>query len=361
MNDQKEKNNDLNEILKKELDFSLYGRYALIRDIINYNRKNEQQFKILDIGGRGNLLKKFLPNDIVNYLDPNIKTNDKNYIEGDGCNIPLENQSYDWTVSADVFEHIPKEKRILFLKEHIRVAKKASIITAPFYSKTVAQAEKNINQIHKLLSQGKNHPWLKEHIENGLPDKNELISFIEKNNLTYQLINNNQIDLWELITGINHLATTYISKESKKVLENFNFFYNTEIFPNDFSANSYRKLFFIKRDNSLADLKITNVPLQKSLSQKIIFKSLVLLCEIDLIKRKSFEEKDLELQKKHQSYQKLNQAHRKLNQAHRKLEKDIIMKEKTIKKLSNTINIIKSSKFWKLRNWYLKQKNKIIK
>src|SRR5659263_106086 len=101
------------EQLKRELTFDLYGRYAIIRDIINLNKTGQEQLRILDVGGRGNLLKKFLPGDDVSYLDPLVDTDDENYIEGDGCDIPLEDGSFDYVVSSDVFEHIEPSRSCL--------------------------------------------------------------------------------------------------------------------------------------------------------------------------------------------------------------------------------------------------------
>ena len=106
----------IDEQLKKEFGFDLYGRYAIIRDIIEKNRSNGEIFRVLDVGGRGNFMKKFLPNDDVYYLDPFVESDDKNFIKGDGCAMPLDDLSFDWVTSADVFEHIQKEKRENFLK-----------------------------------------------------------------------------------------------------------------------------------------------------------------------------------------------------------------------------------------------------
>jgi len=40
---------------------------------------------VLDVGGRRNLLKKFLPTDDVFYLEPFLESSDENFIKGDGC------------------------------------------------------------------------------------------------------------------------------------------------------------------------------------------------------------------------------------------------------------------------------------
>lgn len=66
--------------LESELPFDQYGRYAAIRDIINANRRGEEKFRVLDVGGRWNLMRRFLPSDIVFYLDPYVDSDRKSVV-----------------------------------------------------------------------------------------------------------------------------------------------------------------------------------------------------------------------------------------------------------------------------------------
>ena len=257
--------------LKKEMHFDLYGRYKLIHRIISENNTNENQ-KVLDVGGRGNILKKFFKdnsNYSIYYLDPLVDTNDENYIEGDGCNIPLEDNSFDWVVSTDVFEHIIPEKRTQFLKENLRVAKKGMILAAPFYSKEVEIAEKDANQFHKNLF-NEDHIFLKEHISNGLPHENSVIDFISNQGLEHVKYNNNSMKVWPFLLGLQSIRDFYKSRDIDfdEQFHKFNHFYNEFVFQNDFHQNSYRKIYFIKKDSTLKNIVLN----EESIPDLLLFR-----------------------------------------------------------------------------------------
>lgn len=246
------------EIELKKLGFDLYGRYAIIKEIINFNRLNNESYKILDVGGRGNLLKKFLPNDKVYYLEPDLDSVDENYIKGDGCEIPFENESFDWIVSADVYEHIPREKRDLFIEEQLRVAKLGVILGVPFFSNEVEIAEKDANEIYRLLY-NEDHVWLKEHIEFGLPRLEELVKKIKSKKLGIQIISNNYLYLWGILLPFTFIFNnSFYYNQLKEKFENFNLFYNTEVFPCDQNKLSYRKILIIKKNKKIKYKKNKN-------------------------------------------------------------------------------------------------------
>jgi O-antigen biosynthesis protein len=266
------------EKLKKDLTFDHFGRYAIMRDIIDVNRLKGQSFRVLDVGGRGNFLRLFLEKDDVYYLDPLVDSDDKNYIEGDGCNIPLDDGSFDWVVSSDVFEHIPLELREKFLSESIRVAKNGVILAAPFYSKEVNDAEVSANESFKIIADGENHPWLHEHIINGLPEE-KLVEDYLQGKYDYQKISNNDLMLWHLLIGILFNIKEKNFKFVSQELGEFNYYYNTELFPIDrFSGEvlSYRKIYFIKKSADLISLN-TQEELHESTKIVIIEKALNLL------------------------------------------------------------------------------------
>jgi len=308
------------EKLKKEMPFHLYGRFAPIRDIIEKNRKAEETLRILDVGGRGNWTRKFFPNDDVFYLEPNIDSSDKNFIKGDGCAIPLKDRTFDWVVSTDVFEHIPNEKRKLFLNENLRVAKLGVILVAPFYSPEVAQAEIYANEKYKILSGGKDHIWLKEHIENGLPKINDFEKVLGENKLIFQKLYNNRLFLWQMLIGVEFLVDVNQYENLSKDIEDLNYFYNTEVYPFDNKDPSYRKIYFIKKDKILKNIEIKNKVIDDKLFLKVIEKVLAIINKIATDGMNNLKQL---MQKKDQE-----------------------------------INFMKSSKFWKLREKYINLKNK---
>jgi hypothetical protein len=349
--------------LKRELPFDLYGRYALIRDIINNNRGVGTKFKVLDVGGRGNLLRRFLPDDDVFYLDPFVDSKDDNFIKSDGCNMSLEDSGFDWVVSADVFEHIPREKRDDFLNENIRVAKLGTVLAAPFDSIEVRQAEINANENYKKFSGGKDHKWLKEHIENGLPKENEIEEFLKNKGFSFQKLHNNRLFLWETLLGINFFIGNNFIENLGTDLAEFNYFYNTEVFPYDSMEPSYRKIYFIKKDNSLKDIKTLNKSIDDSLFLDAIKKEIDLVARIDVENKNILDSKNQEIQSRNQEIQSKEQLIQLKNQEIQSKEQliqlknqEIQSKEQLIQLKNQEILFMKSSKFWKMREFNFKIK-----
>jgi len=86
--------------LERQLSFDSYGRFAALRDIVDGNRAEGQIFTVLDVGGRGNFTRRFLPKDRVFFLDPYVDSTDENFLKGDGCAIPVDDGVFDWVVST---------------------------------------------------------------------------------------------------------------------------------------------------------------------------------------------------------------------------------------------------------------------
>lgn len=313
------------EQLKREMPFDQYGRYAIIRDIINANRKNRERFRIIDVGGRGNIMKKFLPEDDVFYLDPYVDTEDENYIKGDGCAMPFENENFDWVVSGDTFEHIPAEKRKKFLEENIRAAKSGVVLAAPFFTPEVAQAEINANENYKIISGGEDHVWLKEHMQNGLPSTDDFEDILKEKKISFQKIGNNNLVLWQILIGIYFAVSDDLHDEIRKEFEEFNYFYNSDVFPIDNQEPTYRKIYFIKKDEMLKNLETNRKPIGNELLLKTIKGSL------GVIDRMFVKNKEVVRQK--------NQI--------------IQLNEIKLQRKEAEIESMKSSKFWKAKEKYM--------
>lgn len=295
--------------IKRSLAFDAYGRHAIVKEIINANRKGVEKCRILDVGaGQYNFLRLFLPDDDVYSLDPYIDADGINRIEGDGCDIPLADNSFDYVVSSDVFEHIKPSRRAAFLKENLRVARLAVILAAPFYSKETELAELYANENYRILSKGENHIWLQEHIKNGLPQENEVEDFLKKEGFGFQKIPNNNLWLWE-----NLVFSTFIDHgKTVDKLWDFNLFYNEKVFPFDHEENSYRKIYFIKKNKDLEDLKLPEGKIDSSLYLEAIKNNLSLFCHVYV----QYRDQIAQLEKlNHQMQKELEQTARDLGQA----------------------------------------------
>lgn len=97
---------------------------------------------LLDVGGGlgiagefGHLYGRFSRIVIVNIDQPKIEGNASphiEYVNGDGCNLPFEDKSFDWVFSNAVIEHVGKQSRQRqFANEIRRVASKGYFVTTP--------------------------------------------------------------------------------------------------------------------------------------------------------------------------------------------------------------------------------------
>jgi hypothetical protein len=132
-----------------------------------------QELRVLDVGGRANLLTQFTPYRV---LTLNVDgTADLLY---DGRTIPLATNATDAVVTIDTLEHLPKANRLPFLQECLRVAREHLIVAAPFGSQAHIACEKRLHHLY-LSVHGKPHIYLSEHVEYGLPTAAELDELIQ--------------------------------------------------------------------------------------------------------------------------------------------------------------------------------------
>lgn len=141
--------------------------------------------KIINIGGGwGELEKGLKRRDIVIY-EPNkdfanrAKKNVDNIIHGWGENLELiKENEYQIAFSIHTLEHVPKNKREIFLKEMARVAQELIFLVFPYEY----WAEKLCHDIISYCKRKRKEPspFTIEHITNGIPAAMEIRNFIEK-------------------------------------------------------------------------------------------------------------------------------------------------------------------------------------
>ncbi len=231
-----------------KIPFDQYQRYKNASELINVIRENNHDYSILEVGANEHRnLEKFLPFDNITYLDivvPEYLKNDPSYIQGDATNMPFDDERFDFIIALDVFEHIPQQRRISFLNELERVSKRGFILAAPFNTVGVTSAEERVNTYFKTLY-GYNYPWLEEHIENKLPEIEEVIQYFSNNNQSYYNFSHGSLTIWEKLTSIHFLAA------GREVLYDYRFmidkYYNEELFNFDYLDNGYRNFFIVMK------------------------------------------------------------------------------------------------------------------
>ena len=95
---------------------------------------------------------------------------------------------------------------------------------------------------------GKDHPWLVEHIEYGLPKEKDIEKILHTKKVAFQKFFSKQLPLWELLTTVEFYASCNHYEKVEKELHQFNEYYNSTVFPYDFGEPSYRKVYYVRID-----------------------------------------------------------------------------------------------------------------
>lgn len=254
--------------------FDQYQRYKTIQLLV----KNVKEYydidkvKILEVGSNEQLnLQKFLPDEDITYSDlsiPNGIDSNVKFIEADATNLEKINDAeFDIVISSDVFEHIPEERRFDFLKETSRVAKLLNVNCFPFFSESVKSAELRANEYYKAIY-GKDHIWLSEHIENGLPNINELKNNLDKMNKNYFMFEHGDILVWEEMTKSTFYS--YCTPELILYQDKIDDFYKKNVFINDVGENNYRKFIVVSNNSNFISYleKIVHNIFSKEISER---------------------------------------------------------------------------------------------
>lgn len=229
--------------------FDQYSRQFIVYEILKniLGVADNRQAKVIDLGGHKGITTDFLPNNDVTILDV-YDENYKGYVKGDATSLTFSDQAFDVSVSFDVFEHIPREDRLKFVSEAVRVSKVGAFIAAPFNNDQddVAIAEIAANEVYKALHGG-DHEWLKEHIEYKIPKSSEMDALLEGAGLAYVAISTNDLELWMLLQTLTFAAEK--DPEIYKILKEFELEFNDRIADYDAGVqHSYRKIYFISNN-----------------------------------------------------------------------------------------------------------------
>ena len=235
--------------------FDQFQRYETISKIINYQRRKDcsETFRILELGANEHKdMKVFLPDDEILFTDIVLTESmqkDPDFLQADGTSLPFEDASFDFVFAADVFEHIPHEKRDRFLSEAVRVAKRCAILSFPFQSEDIVDAEDRVNSYYKAIS-GQNFLWLQEHKKNGLPNLKEVEDWVDHSNLWHFSFFHGDIRTWEKMWYC-HFNSAF-SPETLAYRTNIDHYYNCKLYEGDVSDSCYR-VFYVVSQTGLKD------------------------------------------------------------------------------------------------------------
>jgi hypothetical protein len=122
----------------------------------------------VDVGGEG-LLARFAPGVAC----VSVNTNAPADVLYDGMALPFCDGAFDAAVSLDTIEHLPPEKRPFFAGELLRVARRLVLVAVPYGSQTHRELEQRALTAYRE-AQGTDHEYLKQHVDNGLPDETDM-------------------------------------------------------------------------------------------------------------------------------------------------------------------------------------------
>jgi len=189
------------------LNFDEYFRYRAVAELIDSIGKKE--LAILDVGGGAGRFLNFLQKHNAVSVDLKLGV--------DGTKLPYEDLSFDVVTSIDALEHVLKKGRAKFIKEMVRVSRLKAILAFPHRDAT--DATHFINKFTK--------GWLQEHVDKGLPARQEVEEILNQLPVTYKVHQNLDVAVWATMT----IAEWFAPQEQKRKLnKRFNrLFYNAPI------------------------------------------------------------------------------------------------------------------------------------
>lgn len=238
------------------MSFDQFQRYKTVQIIVDNIKRHTglKKVSVLEIGSNGQCnLEEMLPQEKIQYSNltiPEVRMGDDRFIALDGTDMPeVETDAYDVVVALDVFEHVPEERRERFLKETNRVAKYMTILCFPFANGQNESTEQRVNNYYKAIY-GKNHIWLEEHIENGLPNRREVKEILEKEHIPYGSFEHGDIIIWE--EWMKVLFGSYDIPGVLPYLESVEEYYEQNIYPHDVGEDNYRVFLMLSKQDGLA-------------------------------------------------------------------------------------------------------------
>lgn len=145
-------------------------------------RKVDGLKTVLDVGGSLGEFRKF--RGYLKVVTADVAGGDVIY---DGNKLPFADNSFDAVVSIDTLEHVPSEKRVKFMGELARAAKKVLVVIAPYASGGHLRYEEKIKT--EFLKRGKVVPeYLREHLKYGLVTDEQIREIIRQYDLSSKLV-----------------------------------------------------------------------------------------------------------------------------------------------------------------------------
>lgn len=156
-------------------------RYAFVVDQLRDVWRDD--LAIAEIGSGAAGITEFLDHPVTGVDSAFERTDDKanprlTRVEGTATDLPFDDASFDVVLSLEMMEHLPREAREPAVREMLRVVKPGGrlILTFPAGA-TAARLDGWLNAAYRRRH-GKDHPWAVEHLEQGLPEADEIARLV---------------------------------------------------------------------------------------------------------------------------------------------------------------------------------------
>jgi SAM-dependent methyltransferase len=167
-------------------------RYMPIARLIEQERAGGE--KILEVGSGPKGVTAYLLDKAVVAVDVDF---DGSYgFASSGCfpvrataeTLPFRDEAFPFVVCVDVLEHIRPERRERVIGELLRVARGKVYLAFPVRGSCEAW-EKLLFRLH-MLWRNEVPGWLREHVDNGLPEESEVATFLGENGRIFRIVPN---------------------------------------------------------------------------------------------------------------------------------------------------------------------------
>lgn len=167
-------------------------RYMPIARLLEQEWRGKE--KILEVGSGPKGIKVYFPDKVVIAVDVHFERRDGLTPSGffpvraRAESLPFRDGAFPFVVCVDVLEHIRPETREEAIRELVRVASKKVYLAFPV-RETYDPWERRLSQVYMLCR--KDVPgWMREHIENGLPEEKVVTKFLSDNGVISEVVPN---------------------------------------------------------------------------------------------------------------------------------------------------------------------------
>ncbi len=220
----------------ESLPFDQYQRYRLVSDLVGDVRGGRGRLRVLDVGGRTALLRRFLPEDRVDLVDMEA-ADSAGLVLGDGSRLPFRDASFDVVAAFDTLEHVPPPYRAAFVAECARVSRGHVFLAGPYQAPRVDEAEEFLLDFLRQKL-GFEHRYLAEHRHNGLPDRGATEAGLAQAGLHVASVGHGNLDRWLLLMCVE----LYVEHDAtlRRLAERLYRFYNASLYTSDHLEPVYR-------------------------------------------------------------------------------------------------------------------------